>query len=137
MAEDYGFKYSIPEKDLSKKDPNDVGFSSSFNTLKTYISGNISKAAPTGGDTTIEIPHGLGYIPSFNGYFKGGNGAAGEWHPISSGIEDVNNTVGMKADSYNLTITITNWSGSTKNIDIFYEIFYENIQEEPRFVNPF
>lgn len=140
MAQDYGFRYSLPKKNLERRDPQDVGFSSTINTLKTYISGIVSKLATHGTTTTIEVPHGLGYRPAFNGYYR--DSTTGEVYQIASGFEanefsrsatDIN--VHARSDNYNLTFNIWNDNASLdKNVDIFYEVFYEDLTTEPSFI---
>jgi hypothetical protein len=136
MAQDYGFKYCIPQKSLLNKDEKDIGFSSRYNTLKTHISGLISKSVATNVYTTIEVAHGLPYRPAFNGYYR--DTISGEVYPISSGFPDsgslrsgTNIEVSGKSNNYNLTFTLYNDTGATRNIDIFYEVFYEDLVSDP------
>ncbi len=138
----YGAKYAIKYKDLNKKDPNDIGFSSGFGTLKTHISGIKSVAAAANSLTTVEVPHGLNYRPAFNGYFK--DPVSGEVYAIAAGFEDVRfNGSGSvvnvhgKTNNYNLVLSVYNITGGTLNVDIFYEVFYEDLVSEPKFISPF
>lgn len=140
--QDYGAKYAIQYKDLSKRDPNDIGMSSGFGTLKTHISGVVSKSAAAGALTIVEVPHGLGYRPSFNGYFR--DPTNGEVYPIASGFEDVSfNRSGSvvnvhgKSNNYNLVLAIYNTTAGALGVDIFYEVFYEDLVSEPIFISPF
>lgn len=135
MAEDYGIKYALPGKKANgNKNPKELGFSSQFNTLKTFKKGNPSFVAPNG-ISTWEIAHGLGYRPAFNAYYR--DSFNGEIYQVSSfnqngsGREGASITCEAKSNNYNLVIRIHNQSGLTKNIDFFFEIFYENLTTEP------
>jgi hypothetical protein len=137
MVQDYGVRYALPNKDLKKKDPDDIGFSSSFNTLKTFVSGVVSKTATHGALTSLQVPHGLGYRPAFNAYFR--DTLSGEVYPVASGFENTEFNrsgseinVHAKSDNYNLNFDIWNDNSTTdKGIDIYYEVFYEDLTTEP------
>lgn len=136
----YGIRFCIPRKTLTKKDFRDLGFSSSLTTLKTFLSGIISKAAPSVTLTTIQVAHGLGYRPAFNGFFR--DTLTGEVYAIASGFEDsqfgrvaAEINVHGKSDNYNLTFDIFNNAGVTKNVDIFFEVFYEDLTSEPQYIS--
>lgn len=138
MAEDYGIKYAVTQKSLEDRDPHSVGYSSTDVTLKKLTSGVVSISTPNTTLTTLEIPHGLGYRPAFNAYFR--DPLNGEVYPVSSGFESVDfNRLGSvanvhaKSNNYNLVLQAYQNSGSTKGIDIFYEIFYEDLVTEPIF----
>lgn len=57
---------------LTETDPNNLIFSSDYDSLKYYISGSTS-LTPNGVDIETNITHGLGYIPFFIVYVHGIN----------------------------------------------------------------
>lgn len=136
MADDYGFKYALYQKSLANKDPNDIGYSSKYNTLKQWLTGIKSVAAVHQALTTVTIPHGLPYRPTFNAYYR--DTLSGNVYAVSSGQEGQSFArqgaeIGChaKADNYNLTIEVWNNNATTdKNVDVFYEIFYEDLSTE-------
>jgi hypothetical protein len=139
MADD-GFKYSLTNQSAEKShDPKIIGYSSEFTTLKTLKSGYISKACAAGVNTSVEIVHGLKYRPGFNAYFK--DTLSGDWYQVMSGFEDVSFgrsgaeiSVHAKSNNYNLVLDIFNNNAATRNVDLFYEILYEDLTTEPGLV---
>lgn len=134
---DYGFKYSVPGKKANGNiNGKELGYSSKYGTLKTFKQGNISYASASG-LTTQTIRHGLPYRPAFNLYYRdtltGEVYQANSFNASSLVREDAEISVEGSADPYNLNIRIYNSSGSSKNVDIFYEIFYEDLVLEPEF----
>lgn len=58
---EYGIKSSKPSKPVTSTDSKDLAFSSQFPLLKVHMKGSKPISSPT----TIQIDHGLGYIPAF------------------------------------------------------------------------
>ena len=136
---DFGFKYSLPLKStLGNNNPKELGYSSKFQTLETFKSGRASKAASAGALTTLEIAHGLPYRPAFNAYYR--DTLTGEVYQCMSGFEEesfnrvaAEISVHAKVNNYNLIFSIYNNAASTKNVDVFYEIFIQDLTTEPQF----
>ncbi len=61
---------------LTDKDPNHLIFSSDYNTLKYYFTGNTNVTISASGagqfENTTTVAHNLGYIPFFFGYIYDG-----------------------------------------------------------------
>lgn len=138
MTDEYGFIYATYRKSLNNRNSQDIGFSSLYNTLKTFKSGIISKAVAGSSSDTISVAHGLGYRPAFNAYFR--DTLSGEVYPIASGFEDINFgrsgaeiNVHGKSDNANVIFVIFNNNAASRNVDIFYEVFYEDLVSEPQF----
>lgn len=137
MADDYGIKYALSGKKANGNiNPKELGYSSQFNTLKTFKQDTISYNVATG-ITTKTIAHGLNYRPAFNAYFR--DSLTGEVYQVSAfnqnglGRSGAEINVEAKSDNYNLTLRINNSNAANRNVDIFYEIFYENLTTEPEF----
>lgn len=136
---DYGFKYSIGKKSVvGNVDPKQLGYSSKFGTLKTFLSDKVSVAAAANTFTTKEVQHNLNYRPAFNAYFR--DPSNGEVYQVESGFESIQFNrsgaqvnVHAKTDNFNITFVVYNSTGSTKNVDIFFEIFHEDLTTEPVF----
>lgn len=136
---DYGFKYSTGNKSIiNNSNPLEIGYSSRFQTLKIFKSGKVSSAASAGVNTTVTVAHGLSYRPAFNAYFT--DTLTSEYYQIMSGFEDITFTrvaseinVHGKSNNYNLVFVIFNNAASSKNVDIYYDIFVEDLTTEPKF----
>lgn len=133
----FGFKYSIRNKKAEKNtNPKELGYSSQYETYKTFLQGNISYQVPDGLSSKT-IRHGLSYRPAFNVYYR--DSLTGEvyqtntFHPDGSDREDAEISIEAGTDPYNLYLEIDNSSGGDRNVDIFYEIFYEDLVLEPAF----
>lgn len=70
--QDFGIKISKPGIDVKTASKEDLVFTSKYDTLKLFKSGNGSQSVPaaTGpfgpsGEATVEITHDLGYKPAF------------------------------------------------------------------------
>lgn len=71
----YKLNISKPNKNvLTETNPNNLIFSSDYNTLKYFTSGNYTANIPSQNDSivyeTTIINHNLGYYPFFIAYFK-------------------------------------------------------------------
>jgi hypothetical protein len=137
-----GFKYTktyeSPTGELVYKsvigniNPHELGYSSGFNTLKVHKSGMISKAVGGSAYATVQVSHGLLYRPAFNAYYR--DTLSGEVYHIMSGFEDIDFgrsgaeiAVHGASNNSEVTFTIFNNNASSRNVDIFYEIFYEDL----------
>lgn len=111
-----------------------VLFASSYNYQKIAIDGNQSVSVPFTTDTTITIPHDLGYVPTakvwYEPYFD--NAPSGEIWPLSGFqhgdlIIDSLNTIGHAyLDETNLYVVLYDTSGSTVSIPLYWRIYYES-----------
>jgi hypothetical protein len=103
---------------LSDTEPDHYALLSDQNDIliKELIRGSVSQA--TGGHTTIT--HGLGYIPYVVVFYEE---SAGVWRKISG--NDVFNGTNVYIEVTSTTLTIYNFSGSTRNYK--YYIFYDTI----------
>jgi hypothetical protein len=135
--EDYGVKYSVGGKSvIGNTNARELGYSTQYNTLKTFKQDTISYAVANG-ITTKTIHHGLDYRPAFNVYYRdtltGEVYQSSTFHQDGAAREDAEISVEAKSDNYNLTLRINNSNASSRNVDIFYEIFYEDVVQEPQF----
>jgi len=117
------FKLTKPTFDaLTETDPNNMVFSSAYNTLKYHVSGTVQLTA-SGSDTETSVTHSLGYVPFFLVYYNS---------PISTTrfsmtpfvFEDVTNYsyIESYADTTKVYFTIhTNSLNAT--VDFYYKIF--------------
>lgn len=136
MAEDYGIKYALPGKSALKNiNPQELGYSSKFKTLQVFKQDTVSYNVAAG-FTTKTINHGLPYRPAFNCYFR--DSQTGEIYQTEGGFEDIqfnrsgaHLNVHAKTDNQNITLVIYNSAGANRNVDIFYEIFYQDLTTEP------
>lgn len=134
---DYGFKYSLSHKSaLGNNNPLELGYSSKFRTLKIFKSGKVSVTATALTNTTITVAHGLFYRPAFNAYYT--DTLTGEYYPVMSGFEDTSFfrvaaeiSVHAKVDNYNLTLVVFNNNAADRNVDLYYDIFVEDLTTEP------
>jgi hypothetical protein len=136
VADDYGIKYALSNKTVIKNtNAQELGYSSKYKTLQTFRQDTVSYNVPAG-FTTKTVNHGLPYRPAFNCYFR--DSQTGEIYQTEGGFEDIQfNRAGAqlnvhaKTDNQNITFVIYNSSGSSKNVDIYYEIFYQDLTTEP------
>lgn len=128
----HGLKYSVKGfSALGNTNSRELGYSSRYNTLKTHEKG-IKSLVAAAGSNSLTINHGLRYRPAFNAYFR--DTLTGEVYQVMSGFEDVTFSrsgaeinVHAKSTNSTLAFTIYNNTASNKNVDIFYEIFIEDI----------
>ncbi len=120
----WGIKYTTRGKEATKNaNVEELGLTSAFNSLKIWESGRRSITTNGSGLATITINHNLGYIPAFNGYYKGTDGRI---YPMMTAVpSDGGYTTGIK--STNSTIEINIYSDPNTNVDVFYEIFIEDL----------
>lgn len=61
---------------LTETDPDNLIYSSDYDTLKYHLSGEIN-VSPNGGTVEATVTHGLGYIPYFTAYVDNFAGSPG------------------------------------------------------------
>ena len=66
---DYGIKVTLAGYDVATATDRQIIFSSEFDTIKIASSGS-GNVDPNGSATTVEIVHGLGYVPAYTVYFE-------------------------------------------------------------------
>lgn len=107
---------------LTETDPDNLVFSSEYNTLKYYVSGTVQLSV-SAADAETNVTHGLGYVPFFLVYYK---------HPAFTTrfsmtpdvFEDVVNYSYIEAYADNDKIYFTTHTNSlTATLDFYYKIF--------------
>ncbi len=118
---------------LTETDPRNLVFDASLNHLKTVSYGSFEREVNSGYEedyVTVSITHGLGIKPMVIGYFR--DTATNNWKITMTQIAPVipcrsQFNVEVYVDSTYVKFRIQNYSGSTKTIEVQYEIFYEGI----------
>lgn len=116
---------------LSETDPNNLVFSSDYNTLKYFMSGMITLNWTD--DNTLYtqiVPHDLGYIPFFIAYVQFAGSAT--LHAI---VPDNQQTIAGRnyrnvyADTSNLIFAVqqNQGTGLAHSINFYYKIFKNNL----------
>ena len=109
-------------------DPNDLTFSSDYNTFKYYASGSIQLDFTVGTPIDIRgtVNHNLGYIPVFNTYVNDTFISSTEYYPAPLAFEDVSGFIRYMtyANTADLEFVITATGNSTASTVTFdYKIF--------------
>lgn len=68
MAQEYGAKVSKPGYDVKTATPDQLVYSSKYNTLRVFASGSGSINLSSGNIGVVTIAHNLGYRPAFAFY---------------------------------------------------------------------
>lgn len=110
---------------LTEQDPNNLVYSSDYDTLKYHISGNVSLVV-NAADIETTITHGLGYVPFFIVFFK--NPVLTTRYSMTPHVfEDVSNYAYLSAYADNDKIYFTAHTNSlTATIDFHYKVFRNN-----------
>ncbi len=125
-----GYKIAISKSGfnvLTETNPDNLIFSSDYNTLKYYVSGSGSVTITASGagqfDNTATVSHGLGYRPFFSGYIYDGTNYY--MNPINS-ISSFN--YGIYVDTSNIYLYGTKYFYSAGNYTIYfyYNLFKNN-----------
>lgn len=129
----YGFKISLPGKDVSSDNPQDFVFNSELGSVKiVYQPPN--KTAQTvvvnaSSTATVTIVHNLGYIPLCMIFVEKGIGTGKWWngYAIGGGGETDDVTLypiggGTYADKTNLVLVFKNNTGANKTVSYYYYI---------------
>lgn len=120
-----------------------VLFSSDLNYQKIALSGTTTASVPFATDTTVTIPHNLGYVPTAQVFFEPMVSTNGISYSASNQIwpladfqygDIVNATVTFDLgttgyaylDDTNLYVVLFDTSGSTVNIPLYYRIYYDS-----------
>lgn len=133
MVSDYGLKFSIKGKSvIGNTNLQELGFTSNFPSLKTSSQGVKSVSVGASSSVDANVFHSLIYRPAFNAYFR--DTGTGEIFQVMSGFDDIgferttpNVNVLAKSDNQSLNFRIQNGTGITVGVDIFYEIFIEDL----------
>ncbi len=116
---------------LTTTDPAKLTFSSDYNTLKYFVSGNTTITINGNGstqDSKVTVAHNLGYIPFFACFVNSGSG----YFPVPrTEVTAAPNTTlyaNAYADSTNLYLTLQiNWSnGNNASVNYYYKIYKNN-----------
>ena len=113
---------------LTETNPDNINFSSDYNTLKYYASGSYEMTSVTG-DTEVVIPHNLGYVPFFIVYC---NDFVAQ--PTYYGLTEYFNSTGGRsrtarayADDTNLYLSLKLDAGAAITVKWSYKIFRNNL----------
>lgn len=132
----YGFKVSLPDKDVSSDNPQDFVYDSTKGSVKVVQqpSNKTYQTVTVAGSSseTVTIAHNLGFVPVCM-VFVELTPNSGRWYggvaypaPIDSLIGTVllnTLTDGTKADITNLYLVFTNQSASQQTVKYYYYIF--------------
>lgn len=108
--------------------PNNLIFSSDYNTLKYYTSGNVTVNWTDDGNLyTVTVAHNLGYIPFFIVYIKDGTESA--IVPENQQTIAGRNYRNVYADATNLIFAVqqNQLTGLSHSITFYYKIFRNNL----------
>lgn len=110
-------------------DPNNVNFSSEYNTLKYHQTGSIA-LTPSGTTVHGTVSHSLGYNPFFMVYTDAGAGTTGFWYLCPFEFQDspppVNSFFTADVDNNNMYIHAYT-DTATGTINFKYFIFRNNL----------
>lgn len=116
---------------LTETDPNNLIFSSDFNHLKNKLSGDFTEVVANSATFIKTVAHGLSSVhPLCMAYFR--DTASSNWYVasadfgVSLGRQLAPVEVELYTDDTNVYIKIYNNSGSSKTVQVQYEIFYES-----------
>ena len=120
---------------LAETDPNKLIYSSDYNTLKYYLSGNTSITISGDGSdkiTTTEITHSLGYKPFFVAYvnFFTQGSPTNLQYSIVPHYQNTLTTIRQAqawVDSTKLYLQLRNKSSSSYTAVFYYKIFKNNL----------
>lgn len=110
---------------LTEQNPNNLVYSSKYDTLKYHVSGSISLVV-NGADAETTITHGLGYIPFFIAFFK--NPVFTTRFSMTPHVfEDVSNYAYLSAYADNNKLYFTAHTNVlTATVDFAYKVFRNN-----------
>jgi hypothetical protein len=116
----------------TETNPDNLVFSSDYNTLKYYLDGNASITIAGDGTlktSTTEITHDLGYVPFFIVYVNDFVNSPSKYNivPFLNGtvVETIN--AEAWADTTKIYLRMTNKSNSTYTANFYYKIFRNNL----------
>lgn len=116
---------------LTETDPNNLIFSSDYNTLKYYLSGSITVNGVDDGTLyTQTVAHNLGYIPFFTAYtFALGSTTLFAIVPNNQQTVAGRNYQNVYADSTNLIFATqqNQGTGNPNSYTFYYKIFKNNL----------
>ena len=117
--------------------PNNLNYSSAYNTLKYYTSGSVQLSATAAfGDTTERygsVIHDLGYVPFFNVMINDIGAPTrfyqNSYFDVGSGAVTKNSTVFGGTDTLDFYFMLQNFSGGTLSgtVTFYYKIFRNNL----------
>lgn len=116
----------------TEDDPNNLVFDSRLNHLKNKLAGSFTQTVANGATYTKTVAHGLtGKHPLCMAYFR--DTSASNWYITMSTYvtpflnrKSIGLHVEIYSDTTNVYIKVRNSSGSSKEVEVQYEIFYEN-----------
>lgn len=119
---------------VTETDPDDLIYSSDYNSLKYYLSGGTTISITGDGSektSEVTISHNLGYVPYFIVYSDGPNLFSGSYSIVpyySENNPSAGNKVYCEAfcGTANLTLKFTNKSANSYTANFYYKI-YRNI----------
>lgn len=126
------FKIAKRGYDVLTTDQKNLIFDSTLNHLKNKLAGSFTQTIASGGNYTETVAHGLtGVHPLCMAYFR--DTSTNNWLISGSnhGTPNVNRKstsfeVEIYTDTTNVYVKVLNNYGTSKTIEVQYEIFYEN-----------
>lgn len=115
---------------LTETDPNNLIFSSDYNTLKYDIAGTLSFSMGGSGsqyyENTVEVVHNLGYVPFFWAEGRISSDTAGVYQILPEGSHGYDN-VEVYADSTKIYCYAQIFLSSSRTFYFNYKIFKNNL----------
>jgi len=115
---------------ITETDPRNLIFDSGLNHLKTSTPGSFSRTLAGGANTVVTVAHGLGINPLAMAYFNETSNS--KWlvsssvAPSTSGFRySADVSLSIYCDTTNVYFKLLNGVGSSRTVDVEYEIFYE------------
>ena len=127
-------KVSLPGKEVYSTDPKDFAFNSDYFSIKIAKEGSGTKTVANSATGTVTIAHGLSFVPMCMIFTEA---ATGHWYcnvfvpsqadGFPGGYINIDpNSANTYADTTNLVFTISNTTGSSKDVKYYYYIFADN-----------
>jgi hypothetical protein len=111
---------------LTETDPNNLIFSSDYNTLKYYLSGSVELSVD-GADASTSITHNLGFVPFFVVYVNTLS-PVGTWSMVPQTFNDLGAYLYMFAYADTTKIYFQIETASAVNtMTFYYKIFKNNL----------
>lgn len=114
---------------LSETDPNNMVFSSDYDTLKYHVSGSVDIPWTSDGVFEQTISHGLGYTPFFTAAVNPGTTVTDQYSLAPYRVADIGVSfeVTIYADSTKIYLTVKTSGAGSETASLKYKIFRNHI----------
>lgn len=122
-----GYKLSVSKENINvgtATDPDDLNYSSDYDTLKYYKAGSI-QLAYNGSNVSGTVSHGLGYVPFFTAYVNNLS-PSNTWSMVPQTFSDFGAYLYLNAYANTANIYFTVETASAVNTATFYYKIFRN-----------